>query len=89
MRGSFSPITGVRNRELSPLFNASWDEHSLVPWQDCLAERNDRAGVVGDGSGTSARLAVRIIREGLVHISVIVAIQSTVLEELVNPLGRM
>ena len=79
MGGCLSPVAGVRDSELSPLLNASWDEHSFVSWQDGLAERHNRAGIIGNCGGACARLAVRVIWERLVHISVIVAIQSTML----------
>lgn len=78
----FTPVASVRDCELANVLDQGGNQHSLISRQHGLAERDLTAALVHGRHGTGSILAVRPIGEGLLDISVLIAVKTAILYKL-------
>lgn len=75
----FTPVVGVWDSKSGQLVDQGRDQHGLISGKHCLAEGDWRSALVLDTHGTSSVLTVRPVREWLLDLSVLVAIETAIL----------
>lgn len=79
LRRSLTPVAQIRDSQSSQLLNKRGDQHGLVAGKNRLAESHLLLALVLRADDAGAVLAVGTVREGLLNLAVLVAVQSTIL----------
>lgn len=74
-----SPIIRSRNRKLCPVFNTGGDQHGFVSGKNGLAKGNVPLGLVLASHIPRAIDAIRFVGERFLDLSILIAIQASVL----------
>lgn len=82
---SLTPVAQIRNSQGSQFLNKRGNQHGLIARKNRLAERHLLLALVLRADDAGAVLAVGTIREGLLNLAVLVAVQSTILLLSVTP----
>ena len=80
--GGSTPVVGARNGNLCPVLDRGWDEHGFVARKDCLAPCHSFAGLVFDPDVACSVHAVGFLGEGLVNVTVMVAVEASILGDV-------
>lgn len=79
LSGGFTPVAEVRHGKSSCVLDQRGNQHGLVSRQHSLADRNLLAALILRAHGTRAVLAIRLIGERLLDLTVLVAIETAIL----------
>jgi hypothetical protein len=80
MGSSRAPVGHARHSQIFELVNQGRDKHSLISGQHGLTERHGLASLVMSLHRALSILTVITLREGLLDLSVLVTVQTTVLQ---------
>lgn len=78
--GCLAPVGHIGDGKRLELLDQSGNKHSLITRQDSLAERNGLSSLVFSLDGTGTILAVRLVRERLLDLAVLVTVQTAILD---------
>lgn len=76
--GCLAPVGHIGDGKGLELLDQSGNKHSLITRQDSLAERNGLSSLVFSLDGTGTILAVRLVRERLLDLAVLVTVQTAI-----------
>lgn len=79
LSGGFTPVAEVRHGKSSNVLDQRGNQHGLVSRQHSLADRNMLAALILRAHGTRAILAIRLVGERLLDLTVLVAIETAIL----------
>jgi hypothetical protein len=79
LSGGFTPVAEVRHGKSSYVLDQRGNQHGLVSRQHSLADRNMLAALILRAHGTRAILAIRLVGERLLDLTVLVAIKTAIL----------
>jgi len=78
--GGLAPVGHIGDGKGLELLDQSGNKHSLITRQDSLAERNGLSSLVLSLDGTGTILAVRLVRERLLDLAILVTVQTAILD---------
>lgn len=83
-----APIARAGNCQLRPTVDLSWNQHGLISWKYCLAERNHRSSIILRSDCAGSIDTVWLVGEWFADVPIRVAVQATVLWLLVTIFSR-
>ena len=82
LRGCSTPVVWAGNGYLGPVLDRGWDEHGFVAGKNGLAPCHSFARLVFDADVAGSVHAVGLLWEGLVDITVFIAVEASVLGDI-------